>query len=230
MSRLGALLGQPVVFQPLERELEPVAEYLSGKVLNAGCGGRDISAFLLSRRAMSVDNCDVTPGLPNAIVCNLETIPLPDAAYDSVLCNAVLEHIERPDRVMAELHRLLRPGGTLVVSVPFLQPFHAVPSDFRRYTSDGLSVFGRSQGFEVLTVLPVHSMAQTLAWIAWACLRERRRYLVMALCWLPFRLWTLLSQRTDVRLVNNANTYQIVFRKPQRSEPLQAEPIAQKLV
>src|SRR5689334_16094636 len=121
MSRVGARFGSPVGFQDLERELGPVARYLCGRVLNAGCGERDISAFLLPHGATSVENCDVSPTLPDAIACELSNIPRPDATYDSALCNAVLEHVRSPDDVLAELYRVLKPGGGVVLGVPFLQ-------------------------------------------------------------------------------------------------------------
>src|SRR5262245_31536240 len=102
VSRLGAFLGSPVVFQPLERELAPVAKYLCGKVLNAGCGERDVSGYLLGHGATSVENCDLSPALPDAIACELSKIPRPASTYDSALCNAVLEHVRAPTDVLTE--------------------------------------------------------------------------------------------------------------------------------
>ena len=104
-----------------------------------------------------------------------------------------------------------------MLSVPFLQPFHAVPTDFRRYTRDGLVALACEHGFEVVELRPVHSMAQSVAWILWASLREKRRFGTMAALWLPLWLWTWFSQRTDPALLENANTYQLVLRKVGRS-------------
>ena len=130
-----------------------------------------------------------------------------------MLCNAVLEHVGSPDDVLAELYRVLKPRGG-VLGVPSLQPFHAVPTDFQRSTKDGLIELATRNRFEVVEILPVHSMAQTVAWVVWACLKEKRGHIVMALLWLPFRLWTALSRHTDRGLVENANSYQLVRRKP----------------
>src|SRR5262249_34689814 len=154
---LGAFLGSPVVFQPLERELAPVAKYLCGKVLNAGCGERDVSGYLLGHGATSVENCDLSPALPDAIACELSQIPRSASTHVSALCNAVLEHVRAPTDVLTELHRVLKPVGVLVIGVPFLQPFHAVPMDFQRYTKDGLVELATRTGFEVVELLPVHS-------------------------------------------------------------------------
>lgn len=201
------------IFQPLESEMAPVVKYLSGRVLNAGCGNRDISA-LLERHAQEVDNCDLQSSLPGAILCDLTSIPRPDACYDTIFCNAVLEHVQFCDRVMAEFCRLLKPGGSLILAIPFLQPFHPCPTDFRRFTRDGLIELGQAHGLETVEVLPVHSMAQTVTWIVWACLTERRRWLLKGLLKVPLFFWCRLSSRTDFALKDNANTFQIVLRKP----------------
>ncbi len=203
----------PIHWQTLEDELRPITKYLTGRVLNAGCGNRDVTAFLISSGAKSVDNCDIESTIPNAVICDLMSIPVDDNSYDSILNNAVLEHVEHADEVLGELHRLLKPGGHLVLCVPFLQPFHAVPTDFRRFTRDGLREIGERHGFQAIEIFPVHSMAQTVGWVLWECLKEKRAIISQALIWLPLNLWSRLSRRTDVELANNASAYQIILRK-----------------
>ena len=91
--------------------------YFAGKVLNAGCGNGDIRPLAKSRaNTSSLDNCDIASDLPVAIICNLSSIPLASEIYDTVLFNAVLEHVANADAVMAELRRVLRPGGYLIVA------------------------------------------------------------------------------------------------------------------
>jgi hypothetical protein len=113
---------------------------------------------------------------------------------------------------MKELARTLKPGGFLVVGVPYLQPYHLSPTDFRRYTRDGLVELGELHGLSTVEVLPVHTITQTLGWIAWEYAQERggvRPYIVYPIVWLATRLF----HRTDMALKNNANTFQAVFTK-----------------
>src|SRR5262249_39119510 len=117
----------PVHFQPLEWELAPVAGYLNGRLLNAGCGNRDITPFALENGVSEVIDYDISSDLPRAVIGPLEDLPFFDAEFDSILCNAVLEHVRSPDPIMRQMCRVLRPGGHLIVSVPFLQPFHPCP-------------------------------------------------------------------------------------------------------
>jgi ubiquinone/menaquinone biosynthesis C-methylase UbiE len=84
------------------------------------------------------------------IVSPLHSIPRPDGTFDTILCIAVLEHVENPEEVTAEMSRVLKPGGYLVATVPFLQPEHKIPTDFQRYTRDGLSTLVARHGFIVM--------------------------------------------------------------------------------
>ena len=209
---------QPVHFQPLERELEPVVHYLSGRMLNAGCGTRDIRPFLARNGVSDVTLYDIDSTDPSVLIGPLEAMPFEDESFDSALCNAVLEHVEDAGRAMRELARVVREGGYIVVAVPFLQPYHACPGDFRRYTADGLSQLGLSAGLEPVEVLPVHSLAQTLGWIVWEAAREKGGRIRKALAWAFAFLITRLWSHTDRRLMRNANTFQAVFRRPRSSE------------
>ena len=65
-------------------------------------------------------------------------LPLADNSVDTVVLQAVIEHLEEPDAAVAEAWRVLKPGGVLYVEMPFLQGFHADPHDYQRYTLPGL--------------------------------------------------------------------------------------------
>lgn len=72
------------------------------------------------------------------LLCDVTRVPLPDGEADCVLCTEVLEHLPNPQACVREAHRLLRDDGRLIVSVPFLYPVHADPSDYQRFAPDGL--------------------------------------------------------------------------------------------
>lgn len=208
----------PIRFQPLEQELQPVAHYLSGSVLNAGCGSRDIDAYLRKNGMTSLTRYDIASDDPAVILGPIESMPFETASFDSALCNAVLEHIVDAERAMSELARVVKKGGHIVVTVPFLQPYHACPGDYRRYTADGLAQLGRNAGLEVLELLPVHSIAQTIGWIVWEYAREKGGVLRKSAAWLFAFLLTSIRKRTDPKVLKNANTVQAVFRVPHSNE------------
>src|SRR5512133_2989403 len=72
------------------------------------------------------------------VAADAEQLPFGDAIFQRVECDAVLEHVCDPLRVVAELRRVLAPGGYLHLVTPFCHPFHEYPKDYRRFTLDGL--------------------------------------------------------------------------------------------
>lgn len=61
------------------------------------------------------------------IVCDITKIPEPDASFDGILCIEVLEHIPDPQAALREFSRLLKPGGTLILTAPFCSLTHFAP-------------------------------------------------------------------------------------------------------
>lgn len=207
------VLTFPVNFQSLEDELSPMCKYLQGKVLNAGCGNRNIADFLKSGGALEVDNCDIASDIPNAIICELTSIPVDAGIYDAILCNAVLEHVPDPVGSMKEFNRLLNDDGYVVISIPFLQPYHPTPTDFRRYTREGLIQLAEQSGFDVVEIRAVHSLAQTIGWIVWRRLEESGSKLGKLLCWLPIYGLTKIFQQAKVDTYFAANSFQVVMKR-----------------
>ena len=213
ISSLSYARVGPVHFQPLEWELAPVRKYMRGDLLNAGCGDRDISGILRTMGAATVTNVDIQSNIPQAVLSSLDRMPFADLSFDTILCNAVLEHVESIDGVMAELVRVLRGGGRMIISIPFLQPFHESPSDFRRYTAEGMRQLGEAHGLRMIAIRPVHSIAQTLGWIVWEYLNEIDARLRKAICWPIIWLATRWSCRGNQRALRSANTLQAVYEK-----------------
>ncbi len=79
---------------------------------------------------------DDFPGVD--LVGTAEALPFLDDSLDGALSEVVLEHVERPERVISETLRVLKPGGRFFFIAPFLFPFHGHPSDFRRWSRQGL--------------------------------------------------------------------------------------------
>jgi SAM-dependent methyltransferase len=98
--------------------------------LYIGGAGRRVDGFV---------NLDLFPMPGVDVAADAHALPFRDALFTRVECDAVLEHVRRPEQVMAEMRRVLAPGGYLHVVTPFCHPFHEYPKDYRRFTPDGLA-------------------------------------------------------------------------------------------
>ena len=85
-------------------------------------------------------NLDLFPVPGVDVAADAERLPFPSGIFQRVECDAVLEHVRRPEQVMREIERVLLPGGYAHVVTPFCHPFHEYPKDYRRFTPDGLKL------------------------------------------------------------------------------------------
>ena len=99
-------------------------------ILDVGAGGR--------RVAPHVKTFDFVAGPNVDIVGDIHDMPIGDASYDCIICTGTLEHVADPWQAVREIHRVLRPGGVVHVDVPFIQGYHADPTDYWRFTIEGL--------------------------------------------------------------------------------------------
>ena len=105
---------------------------LNKVVVELGSGNR--------RLRKDVINVDLFP-FPNVdVVADIAAIPFPDDSIDVVVLETVLEHVADPWSVVEEVHRVLRPGGTVVCSTPFVFPYHGYPNHYWNFSKDGLEV------------------------------------------------------------------------------------------
>lgn len=95
-----------------------------------------------------------------------QALPFGNARADGVLLLDVLEHLPKPEACLAEIHRVLKPGGRLVVQVPFLYPIHDAPLDFTRWTRHGLRTLAHTHGFVVENEVALGHPIETAALLA----------------------------------------------------------------
>ena len=128
------------------------------KILDVGAGGRRI--------VPGITTFDMVP--PSDIVGDIHAMPIADASYDCVFCTGTLEHVERPWVAVQEIRRVLKPGGLVHIDVPFMQGYHADPTDYWRFTLDGLRLLCRD--FEELEAGVHIGPSCGLTWVAreWA--------------------------------------------------------------
>ena len=123
--------------------LGPRLSGLRGDLLDVGCGEMPYRSFLpedVRYTGIDVPQADAFAMQGNDEVIPFDglSIPFPDARFDTVLCTEVLEHSPEPLTLLAEMERVLKPGGTLIATVPFSARVHYAPYDFHRFTKYAL--------------------------------------------------------------------------------------------
>jgi SAM-dependent methyltransferase len=98
------------------------------------------------------------------IVSDIASIPEPDASFDAVMCIEVLEHVPQPVEALRELVRLLRPGGTLILTAPFCALSHMSPYFYQTGYSDNFYRYWLERlGMNVMEVTPNGNYFEYLA-------------------------------------------------------------------
>jgi SAM-dependent methyltransferase len=134
------------------------SRHLQGRLIDIGCGVKPYASMLAPfvREHVGVDHPDTQHGLAGAdLVGTAYALPVPDASFDSALCTAVLEHLEEPEAALRECHRVLKPGGVALYSVPFIWHLHEEPRDFYRFSRYGLTYLFEKVGFEIVVLKPL---------------------------------------------------------------------------
>src|SRR5438132_6447992 len=142
MRNIGAVISNEIILFELRQFLEShFGGRTSAAVLDLGAGTKPY-APLYGRYFNSCTSVDV-PHSPHDIggvdvMASADDLPFDAESFDCVICTEVLEHCPEPRETMAEIARVLKPGGWVFLTTPFLRPLHEMPSDYYRYTPSGL--------------------------------------------------------------------------------------------
>lgn len=132
MSRLAYYLGMSYRRKQVDADLGRAAGYFKGRVLDVG-GGRRRGGWRPPADCRWVI-ADLDRRLVPHVAADIVALPFKDGAFDAVKATEILEHVPEVERALVECRRVLRPGGHLVITVPFLERLHGDPDDYARYT------------------------------------------------------------------------------------------------
>lgn len=183
LKRIYALRSSGSLRHRIVRLLTPPAPFLTARDeaieaplgrwnLYIGGGGRVVDGYV---------NIDLFPIPGVDVAADAERLPFPDGVFGRVECDAVLEHVRSPERVMREIERVLAPGGYAHIVTPFCHPFHEYPRDYRRFTPDGLKLL--AGGLEVVGE----------GWRTGPTATMLVFVLEYVKLWLPWRWWRVLA-------------------------------------
>lgn len=100
-------------------------------------GGAGLQSILDDPNCTTIES-DIHFGARANLIADGHNLPFRSETFDVVICQAVLEHVARPQRCVDEIHRVLKPNGILFADIPFMCPVHMGPYDFTRFSLGGL--------------------------------------------------------------------------------------------
>ncbi len=153
---IGGVFLNPayLIRRTLAESIRISAETVRGSVLDFGCGSKPYESLFRVDEYIGLD-IEVSGHPPGGkspdIYYDGKHIPLEDASVDHVFSAEVFEHVFNAPELFREIHRVLKPGGTLIMTCPFVWPLHEEPYDFARYTPYALTYFLTDSGYASVT-------------------------------------------------------------------------------
>ncbi len=192
----------------LEASLQQCGVYVKGVTLDVGCGRKPYEKTFFAGAEKYVGLDYLTDRSTPDVIGSATNIPLGDAGFDTVVSTEVLEHVPDPLKALREMHRVLKPGGYLILSTPMYWPRHEVPYDYFRYPYDGLLHLVKESGFELAQLF---NRGRSYAFIGQA-IQQTQPIAARPVNWLinRFFLWCDLHLNQDVHTLG----WTVLAQKP----------------
>jgi SAM-dependent methyltransferase len=172
------------------------------RVLDAGAGNCQYRHLFDKARYEAADlEPDASGAVCIDIICDLSAIPVEDGRYDLVLLTQVLHLVPDPSVVLEEIHRVLAPGGHLLLSAPLAYEEHSQPHDYYRFTQFGLRLLLERAGFHIESLEWLEGYYGTLSYQSKLAARD-----------LPWQPWKLGGTGTGILLAIPMFCLKVAYR------------------
>jgi len=160
--------------------------YLRGKTCDIGAKNRIYEN--ICEELITLDVCNF-PEID--IIADAHNLPFTAKSFDNIIMASLLEHVQNPPKLLDEAYRILKPNGLIVVSAPFMYPFHADPNDYWRFTDEGLKYLLRS--FKIIKIHKIGGFFSLIGlYLHNSFIKAKLRFLLPLL---SFFIW--LDERTS---------------------------------
>ncbi len=210
---LGYLIGPllPNFKLQIWKQVKTLNKNPNSKIINLGSGTSDYGENVLNVDIVYYKNTD--------LISDISDLPVEDEQFDLVILTEVIEHLEEPTRVINESFRILKQGGIVIITSPFMIGFHASPNDFQRFTIPGIKqLLHQFEVLEVKSYGPTGSLLWILQeWLAlWFSFSSKKLHVLFVLVFMvltsPLKLIDLILNWNS-NSSNIASTYYVLARK-----------------
>jgi SAM-dependent methyltransferase len=178
--------------------LERVRVHAKGELLDVGCGSRPFAHLFDGhvRRYWGTDLAQSRPPspVPPDAFATAEAQPFRAATFDVVLGISLLNYLPEPGRGLAEMARVLKPGGVAILEFAQMVPAEYEPYDYYRFTRHGAEYLLRQAGFESVEIIPVGGLWARVGLSAIGALNRVNRGPTRVLTEVPVRLLYVVLQ------------------------------------
>lgn len=218
-----------IIRRGLYRAISQFSGYMQGKLLDFGCGSKPYKTLFAVSEYVGADIKVSGHDHRNEeidVYYDGKTLPFADGSFDSIFSSEVFEHVFNLSQILDELNRVLKPGGHMLLTVPFVWDEHEIPYDFARYTSFGLEHILQEKGFVVVrkekTTNYVSTMSQMWAAYVYQHIFPKHKGIRIALTPLlitPITIWGIILSAILPKNRNFFHNNVMVVQKPaQRSD------------
>lgn len=187
--------------------------HFSGRLLDIGCGEKpykDLFKNVNEYQGIDFENFSANKDFygenPDYFFVNnyLETLalPFPDESFDHCVSFQVMEHHKNPQKLVSEIIRITKPGGYLLLTVPFLGGIHEEPHDYQRFTKYGLKELFKGKNCQILELKNQGSLFSTISLLFSEYLnniayQSKLKYFLCMFIYPPFSLFQYLCLVLD---------------------------------
>jgi SAM-dependent methyltransferase len=192
------------------------AHQIKGRTLDIGCGQKPYkNLFLNTTEYLGMDIEQSGHDHTNEcidIYYDGINFPFKTNEFDSIICNQVFEHLPNPEVILSEISRVLKPGGILLITVPFIADEHEQPYDFFRYTTFILNKLMNENQLKILIHKKLNNniiLIFTQLWITYLYKLTKTKYPIISLLLNPilFMPFTIIGLILSFFIPNSNDFY-----------------------
>jgi SAM-dependent methyltransferase len=186
-------------FRTLEPFILSQLRKAKAPLLDLGCGNRPYKPYYPAGIAIGADLVQSSTGCVDVVIESRGKLPFEDHYFESILCTQVLEHVEDPYHLLREAHRVLKPGGKMILTCPFIWELHERPHDYLRFSEYWLTKNLQETGFTIEVLERQGGDLATIGQLICLTLAVRQIHMPKLLQKIYNKFWAFLDRKSPTQ-------------------------------